>query len=485
MQENDAMLEEVLENFAKLAKIPRPSGHEEKISKYLYDFFKAQGLAVEQDEHMNLIVDKKAAKGFENAPLTILQGHMDMVCVARDGVKYDPLNDPITIIREKDSLHADGTSLGADDGIGVAGIMYVLKHAQNHGPIRALFTVDEEVGMTGAAHLDKKHFSDAKFLINCDSENYDELTIGSAGSVLLDFSKKLQLVPKKEGKTYSICVSGLKGGHSGERIGDGRGNAIRTAAMILHALLKAKIEYDLVEISGGKARNAIADISCFKIHTTADAKAITEVLDKEKNRFMAMYGDVDPDIKIELKETEPTEKTWSKDDRDALIGLILSLHIGVFAMSHLEKRLVETSANLGLLKTEGDRVELCYFPRASINEKLEDFCAMAEMIAKGTGFDVKIGSISPGWPEKKDSKLVKIMTKIFAEQNNKKMKVGSIHAGLECSWHFCKNPAIDMVSIGVTTVDIHSPNEHVILASIPPQIKLILATLEEIARLGK
>lgn len=179
MGQKDELLESVLDEFKKLTEIPRKSGHEKAVSDYLYGYLKELGFTVYQDEVNNLVADKAACTGFEHAPLTILQGHMDMVCVAEEGAAFDPLKDPIRLNRTEEYLEAVGTSLGADDGIGVAEAIYILKNCREHGPLRAIFTVDEEQGMTGAIHLDKKYLADASYLINCDSENYDELTVGS------------------------------------------------------------------------------------------------------------------------------------------------------------------------------------------------------------------------------------------------------------------------------------------------------------------
>ena len=250
MAQNNEILEGVLNEFAKLAAIPRKSGHEQAVSDFLKNYLTELGFAVTQDEKNNIIADKPACPGFENAPLTILQGHMDMVCVAAEGVAFDPLKDAIKLVRDEKFLRADGTSLGADDGIGVAEAIYIMKNAKDHGPLRMIVTVDEEQGMTGAIHLDAKHLQDAKFLINCDSENYDELTVGSAGSVNLDFSREIKWVKPEMTAAWQIEVKGLLGGHSGERIGDGRGNAIRTLAMTL-AALAAEGEVELAAFNGG------------------------------------------------------------------------------------------------------------------------------------------------------------------------------------------------------------------------------------------
>jgi len=482
MEQNNEVLEGVLEEFGKLAAIPRKSGHEQAVSDFLKNYLGKMGLKVTQDKKNNIIADKAACPGFENAPLTILQGHMDMVCVAAEGVSFDPLKDAIKLVRDEKFLHAEGTSLGADDGIGVAEAIYILKNAKEHGPLRLIVTVDEEQGMTGAIHLDAKHLQDAKFLINCDSENYDELTVGSAGSVNLDFSREIKWSKSELSAGWQIEVKGLLGGHSGERIGDGRGNAIRTLALTLTAM-QAEGEVELASFKGGKARNAIPDDASMIIVTDMPKENLEKVLQAQEERFQKIYGSVDPHIQFVLTSVETPQQVMNAGDMTRLVRLLTILHTGVFSMSTVIPGLVETSANLGVVETTDKEVKIQYFPRSAVDQKLDEFRLMAEEWGNLTGFTAHIGTQSPGWKENKDSKLAKIMADTFQKQNGKAMKVETIHAGLECGWHFRKNPDLDMVSIGVTTLDIHSPKERLLLETVKPQVDLIVATLQEIARL--
>ena len=336
--------------------------------------------------------------------------------------------------------------------------------------------------MTGAIHLDAKHLQDAKFLINCDSENYDELTVGSAGSVNLDFSREIKWVKPEMTAAWQIEVKGLLGGHSGERIGDGRGNAIRTLAMTL-AALSAEGEVELAAFNGGKARNAIPDDARMTIVTDLDKTAIEKVLKDQQERFNKMYGSVDPNAQFVLNSADMPEQVMNAGDMTRLIRLLTILHTGTFAMSTVIPGLVETSANLGVVETTDTEVKVQYFPRSAVDQKLDEFRFMAEEWGALTGFTAHIGTQSPGWKENKDSKLAKIMAETFKKQNGKDMKVETIHAGLECGWHFRKNPQLDMVSIGVTTMDIHSPKERLLLETVKPQVDLIVETLHEIAKM--
>lgn len=481
MKRGQELLEGVLEEFARLAAIPRPSGHEEAVSNFLKDYLTSLGFSVVQDEKFNIIADKEADEGFESAPLTILQGHMDMVCVAEEGYAYDPLHDPIKLVRSEKYLEAEGTSLGADDGIGVAEAIYIMKNCSGHGPLRLIVTVDEEQGMSGAAFLDKKYLEDAAYLINCDSENYDELTVGCAGNVTLDFCCDLSQVTASGLAAWKVEVKGLRGGHSGERIGDGRGNAIRTLAMILSAL-QEKGQVEIASINGGRARNVIPSDASAVIVTELSEDEIGIVLADQRERFLSIYGEADPGICLSLVPAPCPSAVFCREDSEQLLRLVRVLHTGVYAMSQTLPTLVETSANLGVIMTNGNQVEIQFLPRSSIDRKIDEFCIMAADAAALAGFSVHIGTPAPGWKENKQSRLAELMAEIFEQQNGKPMKVGTIHAGLECGWHYCKNPKLDIVSIGVTTQEIHSPRERLLLETVTPQVELIVETLHRIAK---
>lgn len=480
--DKDILLEGVLEEFGKLAEIPRMSGHEKAVSDFLMDYLKGMGFKVLQDEVFNIIVDKPATKGMEHAPLTILQSHMDMVCVADEGRPFDPLKDSIRLVRDGEYLRADGTSLGADDGIGIAEIIYILKNCEKHGPIRAIFTVDEERGMNGAEHLDKKYLADGKFLINCDSENYDELTIGCAGNVTIKFSRSLSLEKPSCRNSYRIEWKGLRGGHSGERIGDGRANAIRLMAQTLTELQKlGRIE--IASFKGGKAHNAIPDSAEVVIVTDISKEAMEECFAHCRETMHSIYGDVETEGILSAVEIEMPEKVMSPKDCRCSMQLMTLIHSGVYAMSNSVPGLVETSANLGVARTENGKLEIYLLPRSAVDGKLEEFCNMAEKLGELTGFEATHTPIIPGWKERSNSKLADIMKNIFEEQNSVPMKVGAIHAAVECGWHYSKNPDLDIVSIGVTTIDIHSPRERVLLKTIRPQVELIQDTLAVIGEM--
>lgn len=478
---NNAILDGVLEEFEGLAAIPRPSGHEKAVSDYLKQRLETLGFSVVQDDVYNIIADKPATKGYEKSPRTILQGHMDMVCVAQPGYAYTPEQDPIRLVYGEQYLEAKGTSLGADDGIGVAAAIYLMQTVKEHGPLRFIVTVDEERGMTGTMALSEKYFADANFLINCDSENYDELTIGSAGGVDIEFTRELSRTAPAQKNCYRITVNGLRGGHSGERIGDGRGNAIRTLALALFSI-QDHGTLELISIRGGTARNAIPSASEAVIRTNLSEEDLRAIIDEQKMRFLHSYGNVDPNVRMEVQTINVDQNPIKAGDTMRLLRLLVMLHTGVFSMSSVASG-VETSANLGRVDMNGERVAVQFYPRSEIDEKTEEFCLFAKQLAALTGFSANIGVPSPAWKANPNSRLAHLMAGIFKKQNGKSMKIETIHAGLECSWHARKNPELDMVSVGVTTENIHSPQERLVLATIEPQVKMIAEAIKKIAQM--
>lgn len=480
--EKDKILENVLQEFRALAAIPRPSGHEKAVSDYLKAHLQKMGLTVVQDEKNNIIADLPAVPGKENVPRVILQGHMDMVCVAAPGVSYDPLRDPIELVVRDGILSAEGTSLGADDGIGVAIILHVLSHAEEHGPLRAIFTVDEERGMTGAIHLNKKYLEDAAYMINCDSEKLDELCVGCAGGVDLTFSRTMKLVDPEGKKAWKLSVNGLAGGHSGEAAGAGRANAIRLLALCFSALSEAGVSFSLASFTGGKAKNAIAaEAEAIFLSETAEEEELRAIFAEKREIFRHTYNTADPDIEVTLESASLPKKSFAAEDAADLLRLLRVFHTGVYQMSASMPGLVETSANLGMVNMEGSDVEISFYPRSNVEEKLHDFCRMAKDLAELTGFALHIGTIAPAWDEDRDNPLADTIVELFARQMEKPMKVETIHAGLECGWFYRKNPRMKFVSVGVTTHDIHSPKESLELSTVAPLAKLLLSTVKKLA----
>ncbi len=483
-QAAEKILTGVLEEFAKLAEIPRPSKHEEQVSNFLKKFFEEQGLRVVQDKFKNIVAEAPASPGKENSPLTILQAHMDMVCVAEEGYAFEPTKDAIKLIRGEKFLTAEGTSLGADDGIGVAEILFLAKNldAFDHGALRFIFTVDEEQGMSGAKNLDKKFLGDAKFFINCDSENFGEIVAGCAGGVHVNFWRELHYVrpDTKLGTNMEIKIVGLRGGHSGIEISSGRVNALKLAVKIMRAITKhGKIR--LSYLSGGRAFNVIPSSATFAIATDLKPAAVENVCAQVEQRIKNVYGATEPNLKIETKVIKRPDKVLHAKDYDLLTTFIELIHSGVYVMSPENPAQVLASANLGIVRMDDQIVELKLYPRANAEELLDEFVEGFEQAAKLCAFESKFSEPTPAWIFNPDSKLSKLAEKIFTEQNNFAPEIKTVHVGLETSCFIKKNPALDIISIGTTNENIHSPNERLHLETVAPHVKFIVGMLEKIS----
>lgn len=485
--DKNLILEDVLEEFTKLAEIPRPSGHEKKVSDYIASRLKELGLEVVQDQYNNIIANKKAEPGFEHVPLILFQGHMDMVCVADPGVQYDPVKDAIKVKNDGKYLFAEGTSLGADDGIGVASVIYLLTQKFVHGPLRAIFTVDEENGMTGARGLDKKYLENVKYVINCDSEDYDVVTVGSAGSVRLNFVSDVDVCNRFNGdSSASIIIKNLLGGHSGAEINQNRANAIKILTIILQRLEKNNICFEVADINGGAAVNAIAaKASADIVYNKTDENKIKAVIDEVQCEFTEVYGSAEEKAAFIFTPITMSNTVIDKKTVNKLIMLLSALHSGVYAMSQTTADLPELSANIGRVYIKDKKVVVSLLARSATNANLSFIKNSYEAFACLTGFKVKFAPTSPAWNGNADSELVRMALDIFKRQNNKDMKVEFIHGGLECNYFSDKMPQLEIISIGPNNIDIHTPQERLQLDTIIPQICLMKEMTEQIAEKGK
>ena len=417
-----------------------------------------------------------------------------MVCVAEDGYDFDPLTSSIKLLRDEKFLTAEGTSLGADDGIGIAEILYITKNFfegkfENipHGPLRLIFTTDEEQGMSGALNIHKEHFEDAQFMINCDSENFDEIVVGSAGNIRADFTRKINFVDAEiftsslnSVAAFKIKIDGLRGGHSGIEIDDNRANAIKILAKFLTEInLRGNVR--LAEISGGTALNVIP--------STADATILTDLTcDELKNISAEISAQVkkifigEVNLMIDVEKIDMPSKIFSVEDFKNLLDLLTMIHSGVFELSNTSPKFVVESSNLGIIRTD-DKILVQIMPRFNINELCAEIENVNLTLARLTNFDVSFNSKSPAWNFKPDGKLSKIAAEIFQRQNNFSAQVKIIHAGLECSHFIEKNPALDIISIGTTNEFIHSTKERLHLDTVTPQVNLIVETLRKISDL--
>lgn len=474
------IIEGVIHEFAGLAKHPRPSHHEKGVSDYIVSRLHELGVTdVTQDEVYNVIANVPASKGCENWPLTVLQGHMDMVCVAKPGVDFDPLTSEIKLVREGNILHADGTSLGADDGIAVALSLYLIQQDIQHGPLRLIFTVDEETGMTGATHLDPKYVQDVQYIINCDSEYMDVLCVGSAGSVHTHFSRPLHWQAANGKQAFTITAKDFAGGHSGETINDGKSNAIKTLSLALRRVAQAGVSYVLASISGGVAANAIPSeaSAVIVVDDVSAGETIKQVVGEEQAEIAEVYGEVEKNAHFLVESTDVPAQTFSADDTKNLVSLLNILHCGVFAMNQMLPKLPDLSANIGTIRTEDDHVAIQYFPRASADARLRELMTTLPVYAELTGCDIELASPEPAWTENPHSKLVPLVADVYKEEAGKEARIEAMHGGLETGYFFAMNPKLDIISVGPTTHDIHSADESVELDTVALLTRIVAKTL--------
>ncbi len=446
--------------FDQITKVPRPSKKEEKIRKFLLDFAAAHNIAVKTDAIGNVVMTKPATKGHEQAPTVIMQAHMDMVCESNDK-SFDFDNNPITTIIDGEWVHADGTTLGADNGIGMAAALAAMvDDSLVHGPLEALFTVDEETGLTGANNLGEGMIS-GKMLINLDSEDDAEIFVGCAGGVdtTCTFSYHRSVAPT-DFHYFRIDIAGGLGGHSGGDIHLGRANANKLLARFLWNLSKSH-EISLSEIDGGNLRNAIprAAHAIIGVHTS-HKEEVRVALNNYAAVIEAEYAGLEPTLKIEMESVDRPEYCVDSTTTDNLVAALYSAPHGVISMSRSLPGLVETSTNLASVKMLPDnKILVTTSQRSDVDSRKWDIANQIEALFTMAGAKVTHGDGYPGWTPNMDSRIMEIARDAYKELYGVTPAIKAIHAGLECGLFLEKYPHLDMVSFGPTLQGVHSPSE--------------------------
>jgi len=467
--------------FEEISKIPRCSKHEEKIREYLLDFAKQHGLKSKTDKTGNVVISKPASSGMEGKPTVILQSHMDMVCEKNSDVDHDFTKDPIKFKLNGDILTADGTTLGADDGIGVATTLAILEdNTLKHGHIEGLFTVDEETGLTGAFALESDMLT-GKIMLNIDSEDFGVVTVGCAGGGDSKIKLPLKTQPiSKDMENILIKISGLRGGHSGVDAHEQRGNAIKLLARMLW---KTSQNYDfyLADIKGGDKHNAIPREAYAKVSIDkADKNKFISDLKSEEKDILEEIKPIDPNFKMDTEDIEKPDKVLDKNSQNNLLNLLHGLPHGVDKMSYDISGLVETSTNLATVILDGNNAIMGLSSRSSIASALQDFRDRIHAIATLSGATVSEETPYPGWKPNLDSDLLKLSKKIFKDMYGKDPTVEAIHAGLECGIIGEKFPGMDMISIGPTIKYPHSPEEQVHVSTVDKFYDFTLKIIESV-----
>ncbi|MDR1003983.1 MAG: aminoacyl-histidine dipeptidase [Prevotellaceae bacterium] len=482
MEKNDLKPAGVFNYFAEICQVPRPSKHEEKMIAYLKAFGEKHGLETKSDEVGNLLITKPATAGMENRKTVILQSHIDMVCEKNNDVQHDFFNDPIETVIDGEWMRAKGTTLGADNGIGVATELALLAdNTLSHGKIECLFTVDEETGLTGANAL-KPGFMTGHMLLNLDSEDEGELFIGCAGGIGTTGTLIYNKVELPHG--YFACkvsVKGLKGGHSGGDIHLGLGNANKILNRFLMRAFK-KYNLYLCTIDGGNLHNAIA----------REASAVVAIPETDKHELRAElnlfaaeveteYAAVDPDLQLLLESEEMHSQAMDKESTKRLLQILYAMPHGVYAMSHDIPGLVETSTNLASVKMAPDNtIRIVTSQRSSIESAKRDIAEMVRTVFEMGGATATSSDGYPGWKPNPHSEILQIATDSYRRLFGTVPKVMAIHAGLECGLFLDKYPELDMISFGPTLRGVHSPDERMHIPSVDKFWKHLLDILSNI-----
>ena len=468
--------------FDKLTKIPRCSFEEEKIRDYLIKFAKEHNLEYKTDEIGNVVITKEATKGYEDVDSIILQGHMDMVCEKTPECTIDFSKDPIKYEIDGDFIIARETTLGADNGIAVAMILALLESDKyKHPKIEALFTVNEESGMTGAANLEKGMVT-SKRLLNIDSETEGVGCISCAGAErdLIKLKKEYKELDKNK-NIYEIIVNGLKGGHSGQEIQVGLGNAVKILGRSLYRLFE-KVDGDLIEIEGGAKPNAIPRYAKAIVAVNEDdIKKIQDVIVELNSNFVRELGKVDPDVRLNFEKSKlKSDKAFTDDLKNNIVSLLNILPNGVIAMSKNIHGLVETSVNLGVIENKEDSVNIISNIRSSVQSSKEYIGLVNKIAAENFGAEFEIITKYPAWEYKENSPLREVAKKSYKEVSGKEFKLEAIHAGLECGIFVETIGDIDMLSIGPNMKGVHAPGEHLSISSTERVFDFLIKILENL-----
>ena len=448
--------------FGEIMQIPRPSKHEERISAFLVGWGKEHGLEVKSDKLGNVLICKPASKGYEKSPAVCLQAHMDMVCEKNSDKQFDFMTDAIQPVLDGEWLTADGTTLGADDGIGVATILAILEDdTLQHPALEALITVDEETGRTGAAGLNKSWLK-SEVLLNFDDEDEGEYCIGCAGgidtTVELDYK---QVATPRGSKAFRLRVFGLKGGHSGDDINRGRGCANK---LINRMLWTGTYHHSmrLSTIDGGNLRNAIArEAEAVVTVPEADVRAFKTMVTRTGKALQFEFRSTEPDLRIELKEVEVPKQVIDKESQEKLVNVIYACAHGVLAMSREIENFVETSTNLASIKMRGGSIHIATSQRSSVESAKMAAAQKIEATFRLAGARVSHSDGYPGWTPNPDSRVLKVGVDVYRKMYGREPVVRAIHAGLECGLIGQKYPRMDMISYGPTLRGVHSPDERI------------------------
>ncbi len=472
----------VWKHFAALSRIPRCSKHEENAAQFVLDTARKLGLSAKQDRSGNVVVRKPATPGRERAKRVCLQGHLDMVCEKNAGKAHDFGKDPIELVRKGNFLMANGTTLGADNGIAVAANLAIMEDKTlEHGPLEFLFTIDEETGLTGANHLEPG-FLESKTLMNLDSEEEGALYVGCSGGKDTTGTWRVEFEAAPAGASaIEVRVSGLKGGHSGLEIDKGRGNALKILNRVLIALGDEGAR--LARIEGGNKRNAIPrEAQAVMYVPRAKSAGAQALVSRWNDTLRAELKSVEPDLQVTASEPKGRKgSVMKKKFQKHITSVIAALPHGVTKMSADISRLVETSTNVAMIATAGRKVTLATSQRSSVASEIEEIARTVRTIMEMGGAEVTQGDGYPGWKPDMASPILKLAIATYEQLYKKTPEIKAVHAGLECGIIGEKYPGMDMVSFGPTLEGVHSPDEKIHIDTVPRFWAFLVAILKNVS----
>jgi dipeptidase D len=469
--------------FREMNEIPRGSGNEKAISDWLVKFAQERNLEVIQDKALNVIIKKPGTVGYENAPTVILQGHMDMVCEKNQGTVHDFDKDPIAFIVEGDFLKANGTTLGADNGIAVAfGLAILDANDISHPPIELLVTTEEETGMGGAMNLDPSNLN-GKMLVNIDSEEEGTLLVSCSGGVRAKISMPLQFEElNDEYRALAIRIRGLRGGHSGMEINKERGNSNKLMGRLLMDL-NSIVDFKLASINGGAKMNAIPrEADAVVLVREEDINKVEEKITEWNKIFGNELQGIDPDLDLKAEKLDENfTRVFSDDSKIKVLRMLFLIPNGIKTMSMAIKGLVQSSTNIGVVTTTNDAVTLDSAVRSSVKSLKKAICDEMIVLAEILDGSIEFESDYPEWQYKADSQIRTVFEKVYEDMFGNKPHISAIHAGLECGLISDKfNGEIDQISFGPNIFDVHTPDEHISISSVDRMYGYLLAVLKEI-----
>ena len=466
--------------FADLNAVPRPSKKEERVIAFMKDFGKNLGLETLEDEVGNVIIRKPATKGMEDRKMVVLQSHLDMVHQKNNDTDFNFDTQGIEMYVDGDWVRAKGTTLGADNGLGVATIMAILESSEiEHPAIEALFTIDEETGMTGAKGL-KGGLLKGDILLNLDTEEDDEIGVGCAGGVDITATGTYnETEAPKNTDTYTIKVKGLNGGHSGMDIIKGLGNANKLMNRMLFA---TKDFMQLAKLEGGSLRNAIPRESVATVVVNSKEKFF-DAFEKMNNNIQSEYKSLEPNLSITAEKTGGNlAKVMSDSDQRIFLNAMNSAHNGVFRMSPDIEDLVETSNNIAKVMVADGNIKIECLTRSSVESSKNELANALTSVFELAGYEVKLAGDYPGWAPNMDSPILKVLDNLYQKMNGEKANVAACHAGLECGILGQNYPEMDMISFGPTIKGAHSPDERASISSAQKYWEFVLEILKNIPK---